>query len=124
MRRDPWTSSNPAGGATLKAIGAYTYVDPESFDLNGTWGGFTIDGSDTWIEFTVRGNLLSNVSCIDPTDKRVDIELSAPVVNGKVEFIGDAGRFSAWVASASEAAGTIDMAPCSPGHPWRALRKQ
>jgi hypothetical protein len=116
--------TNPAGGATQKAIGAYTYVDPESFDLNGAWSGVTFDGSDMSIEFTVRGNLLSNVHCIDATDKRLDIGLSAPIVNGKVEFVGDAGRFSAWVASASEAAGTIDMAPCSGGRPWQALRKQ
>ena len=101
--------TNPDGGS---AAAAYTYVDPGSFDLNGACAGFTVDGSDTWIEFTVRDQLLTNLPGIDPFDNLVEIELSAPVLNGKVEFVGDAVRFSAWVASASDAAGTIDMTRC------------
>jgi hypothetical protein len=78
-----------------------------------------VDGADSWVEFTVREHMLTSVRCTDALEKIVEISLSQPVVNGKVEFVGDAGRFSAWVASSSEAAGTIDMAPCS-GHPWEA----
>ena len=98
-----------ADGGSQRFAGAYTYADPGAFDLNGAWDGVTFDGSDTLVAFTVRENVLTRVQCIDAFNKSIELELSAPVVNGKVEFIGDAGRFSAWVASASEAAGTIDI---------------
>jgi len=104
------------------AVAAYTYVDPDAFDLGGAWSGVTVDGSDTVLEFTVRDNVLTRVQCVDPSNQSVELELAAPVVNGKVEFAGDAGRFSAWVASASEAAGTIDIAPCSGVRRWQAVR--
>jgi hypothetical protein len=83
-----------------------------------------VDGSDTVLAFTVRDNVLTHVQCIDPFNQAVELELAAPVVNGKVEFAGAAGRFSAWVASASEAAGTIDIAPCSGVRRWQAERME
>jgi hypothetical protein len=110
------------GGSQVIA-GGYTYLDPESFDLNGAWTGVTVDGSDTWVEFTVQGNLLLEVHCLNPADKREDLRISAPIINGKVDTAGDWGRFSAWVASESEAAGTIDMAQCAAGGPWIAQRR-
>jgi hypothetical protein len=79
-----------------------------------------VDGSDTWIEFTVRDQLLKSVRCADPFDRRLTIDLSQPFVNGKVEVVGEAGRFSAWTVSPTEMAGTIDMAPCSGGLRWSA----
>ena len=102
--------TNPDGGSV---VAAYTYANPESFDLNGQWVGITVDGSDTDLEFTVRDNVLIRVQCVDPFYRSVALSPKAPVVNGKVEFTGDTGRFVAWVASASEAAGTIDISPCS-----------
>ena len=111
--------TNP-GGRSQTAVGAYTYVEAESFRLDGEWGGFTVDGSDAWIEFTVRDQRLTSVRCIDSPGSRFAIELSQPFVNGKVDVVGDAGRFSAWIVSATEAAGTIDMKPCSGGLPWAA----
>jgi hypothetical protein len=111
--------TNPDGG---RAVGFYTYVDPGAFDLSGEWAGVTVDGSDTTIEFTVRENLLTRVQCSDALNKSVEMALAEPVVNGKVEFAGNAGRFSAWVASATEAAGTIDMSPCSGVRRWQAER--
>jgi hypothetical protein len=109
-----------SGGASQTVVGGYTYADPGSFDLEGAWAGFTVDGSDTWVEFTVRAHLLMNVRCTDAAGKVVEIAASQPVVNGKIEYVGDAGRFSAWVASASETAGTIDIAPCSGVRRWEA----
>ena len=107
-------------GTSETVVGGYTYVDPGSFDLEGAWAGFTVDGSDTWVEFTVRDHLLTNVRCTNWDGRVVEIAASQPVVNGKIEFVGDAGRFSAWVASASETAGVIDIAPCSGVRRWEA----
>jgi hypothetical protein len=111
--------TNPGGGSQT-VVGAYTYVEPASYRLDGEWAGFTVDGSDTWIEFTVHDQLLKSVRCADPFDRRLTIDLSQPFVNGKVEVVGEAGRFSAWTVSPTEMAGTIDMAPCSGGLRWSA----
>jgi hypothetical protein len=72
------------GGGSQTVVGGYTYVEPGSYPLDGEWAAFTVDGSDTWIEFTVREHLLTSVPCIDPFDHRLAIELSEPFVNGKV----------------------------------------
>jgi len=104
--------TNPDGGSQT-VVGAYTYVEPGPYRLNGEWAGSTVDGSDTWIEFTVRDQLLTSVRCIDASDRRLAIDLSQPFVNGRVDVVTDAGRFSAWAVSPTEMAGTIDMKPCS-----------
>ena len=111
--------TNPDGTSQTVA-GGYTYVDPGSSDLEGAWAGFTVDGSDMWVEFTVRDHRLTNVKCTDGAGRVVEIAASQPVVNGEIEFAGDAGRFSAWAASASETAGVIDIAPCSGVRRWEA----
>jgi hypothetical protein len=113
--------TNPGGGSQT-VVGGYNYVEPGSYALDGEWAGFTVDGSDTWVEFTVRDQLLTSVRCIDPFDNRLAIDLSQPFVNGKVDVVGDAGRFAAWAVSSTETAGTIDMKPCSGGLRWEASR--
>jgi hypothetical protein len=114
------TIRNPGGGSQT-VVGAYTYLEPTSERVDGEWAGWTVDGSDTWIEFTVRDQRLTSVRCTDPFDKRLAIDLSQPFVNGKVEIVGEAGRFSAWAVSPTETAGTIDMAPCTGLLRWEAV---
>ena len=111
--------TNSTGGSRT-VVGAYMYVEPGSYRFDGKWAGSTVDGSDSWIEFTVRDQLLTSVRCIDAFDMRLAIELSQPFVNGKVEIVTDAGRFSAWTVSPTETAGTIDMKPCSGIRRWEA----
>ncbi len=111
--------TNSTGGSQT-VVGGYTYVEPGSYRFDGKWAGSTVDGSDSWIEFTVRDQLLTSVRCIDAFDMRLAIELSQPFVNGKVEIVTDAGRFSAWTVSPTETAGTIDMKPCSGIRRWEA----
>ncbi len=111
--------TNPAGGSQ-RVAGGYTYVEPGSYRLDGDWAGFTVDGSDTWIEFTVRDQRLTSVRCIDPLDNRLAIDVSQPFVNGKVDVTTEEGRFSAWSVSPTETAGTIDMKPCSGTLRWAA----
>ena len=112
---------NPDGGSQT-VVGGYTYVELGSLDFDGEWAGYTVDGSDTWVEITVREQLLTSARCTDERGRVVEIAFSQPFVNGKIEFAGAAGRFSAWPASASEMAGTIDIAPCSGGRRWQAER--
>ena len=111
--------TNP-GGSWQTRVGAYTYAEPGSYRFDGEWAGFTVDGSDTWIEFTVRDRLLTSVRCVDPSDRRLAIDLSQPFVDGKVDVVTDAGRFSAWTVSPTETAGTIDMKPCAGVLRWAA----
>jgi hypothetical protein len=111
--------TNPAGGSQT-ITGGYTYIEPGSSRLDGDWAGYTVDGSDTWIEFTVRDQRLTSVRCIDAFDNRLAIDLSQPFVNGKVDVMTDEGRFSAWTVSSGETAGTIDMRPCSGSLRWEA----
>jgi hypothetical protein len=111
--------TNPGGGSQTR-VGAYTYVEPGSYGLDGDWAGYTVDGSDTAIGFTVHDRLLTSVRCIDPFDRRLAIDLSEPFVHGKVEVVTDAGRFAAWIVSPTEMAGTIDVKPCSGVLRWTA----
>jgi hypothetical protein len=111
--------TNPGGGSQTR-VGAYTYVEPGSYRFDGEWAGYTVDGSDTWIEFTVRDRLLTSVRCVDPSDRRLAIDLSQPFIDGKVDVVTDAGRFSAWAVSPTETAGTMDMKPCSGVLRWAA----
>ena len=66
--------TNPGGGSQT-VVGAYTYVEPGSYGLDGEWAGVTVDGSDTWIEFTVRNQLLTSVRCTGPLDGRLAIDV-------------------------------------------------
>jgi len=111
--------TNPGGGSQT-VVGAYTYLEPGSYRFDGEWAGYTVDGSDTWIEFTVRDQLLTSVRCVDPFNKSLAIDLAQPFVSGKVEVVTDAGRFSAWAVSPTETAGTIDMKPCGGILRWEA----
>jgi len=104
-------------GTSETVVGAFTYIDPRSFDLEGTWGGFT--DSEMWVEFTVSEHVLATVRCADEVFRPVEIPLSEPAANGKVEFVGDAGRFSVSMLTPSDAAGTIDLVPCWGGGRWQ-----
>jgi hypothetical protein len=115
------------GGGSQTLVGGYTYVEPDPLGLDGEWAGYTVDGTDTWIEFAVSNHRLTSLVCVDPFGKRAEIDLSLPaenptgtIVNGKVEFAGDAGRFSAWSAALNETAGTIDLTACIGPLHWEA----
>src|SRR5688500_3388694 len=56
------TVTNPDGGSARLTAG-YTYAPPHSFDVNGTWGGYSLNGEDTWVEFEIRDRKLVSASC-------------------------------------------------------------
>lgn len=108
------------GGQPGRLTAGYTYASPQSFDFNGNWLGMD-DGVDGFrgMGFTIQNNLLVSVSCDSST-----LALSPPpsIVNGEFSFLGNQGvRISGRIVSASEASGTINMAPCAVTI-WRAWR--
>ena len=113
--------TNPTG-EIFRLNQGYEYVPQQSFDFNGDWDGVTTDGSDAWVKFTIRNNVLLTASCrYDATETVV---LSTAVTNG--EFSPQApGVFSlaGRIVSATEAIGTLNVPACVNGtSPWRASK--
>ena len=50
-------------GQSQRVTAAYTYAAPESFDMNGTWDGISINGTDTAIHFVIQNNRLVSAAC-------------------------------------------------------------
>ena len=128
------TPAHPAGlidvtlvnidGQTFRLSRGFEYVPPESFELNGNWGGYTADGTDTFLEFTIRNNVLVTASCrsAESWDVTRTAALSTAVGNG--EFSSkphDAFVLSGRIVSDFQVVGQMG-APCSSGiHPFRAI---
>jgi IPT/TIG domain len=108
-----------AGGQPGRLDAGYTYAVPESFDFNGTWWGYPIDGSDLPLEFTIQNDALLQVSC---NTSVVILSPPVPVTNGAFSFSQDRSTMTGKIVSASQATGAITLAPC--GAPlWQATRK-
>ena len=116
--------SNPDGQSHRVEAG-YTYAPRDSFDPNGDWGGYSLNGTDTWVEFVVRDNRLVSASCL--YDARVDFRFAElpSVESGEFSGIADGGAtISGRIVSASEMAGTISVPSCTTTPlMWRANRK-
>jgi hypothetical protein len=112
--------TNP-DGQSVRLNGGYTYASPLTFDFNGTWEGYGNAGQDIPIVFTIRNNELISVSC----DTFATLTFSTPplVTNGEFAFSRDGGVVvSGRIVSASDAVGTINLAPCN-GTTWGATRQ-
>jgi hypothetical protein len=108
-----------AGGQRGRLDVGYTYVVPASLDFSGTWWGFPVDGSDLPLEFTIQSNGLVTASC----DKSVvTFSPPLPVTNGAFSFSQDGSAMTGKIVSASQAVGTIALAPCN-APLWEATRK-
>ena len=116
--------TNPDGQSHRVAAG-YTYAPPESYDPNGVWGGYTLHGSDTWVEFVIRDNRLVSASCL--YNARVDLTFAElpSVHGGEFSVVADGGAtISGRIVSASEMAGTISVPSCTTTPlTWRASRE-
>jgi hypothetical protein len=116
--------TNPDGQSHRIEAG-YRYAPPESFDLNGDWGGFSLNGTDTWVEFVIRDNRLVSASC--SYNSRVDLTFteSPSSRTGEFSIMADGGAtISGRILSPSEMAGTISVPSCTTTPlPWRANRK-
>jgi hypothetical protein len=118
------TVTNPDGQSQRVAAG-YTYAPPDSFDPNGDWGGFSLNGTDTWVEFVIRDKRLVSASC--SYDARVDLTFAglSNVESGEFSVRADGGAtISGRIVSTSEIAGTISVPSCTTTPlMWRASRK-
>ena len=116
--------SNPDGQSHRVEAG-YRYVPAESFDPNGTWGGYSLNGTDTWVEFVIRDKELVSAWCEYAT--RVDLTFaeSPSVENGAFSVTAAGGAtISGRMLSASEWEGTISVPSCTTTPlPWRADRQ-
>lgn len=98
---------------------AYSYVSPRTFDFNGDWIGVAGAEHQMELRFSVRNNVLVNVTCGTRT-----VTFSPPpaVHNGEFSVVRSDGLgISARIVSASEAVGTINIEPC-PYTNWIATR--
>jgi hypothetical protein len=116
--------SNPDGQSHRVEAG-YTYASPDSFNPNGDWGGYSLNGTDTWVEFVIRDNRLVSASCW--YNARVDLTFAElpSVESGEFSVIAAGGAaISGRIVSASEMAGTISVPSCTTTPlPWRANRE-
>jgi len=99
-------------GEVATLPGGYVYAPPESFDFNGSWGGFGDAGQDIPILFTIEGDRLTSVSC--DLDATLTFVPPLPVTNGEFSYSSaDGVAVSGRIVSATAAVGTINLAPCT-----------
>lgn len=108
-----------ANGQAGRLARSYTYAAPQSFDFNGTWSGFPVDGSDLPVEFTIQNDGLVRAAC-DTTV--VIFAPPVPLTNGAFSFSRDGSVTTGKIVSASQAVGAIALAPCN-APLWEATRK-
>ena len=111
-------------GQSQRVTAASTYAAPESFDMNGTWDGISINGTDTAIHFVIQNNRLGSAAC------SYDVYMPYPLV----EFPAAAGgefavtlpggqAISGRIVSASQIIGIFTYPMCtSVTSPFVALR--
>jgi len=117
------TVTNPDGQSHRVAAG-YTYAPQDSFDPNGDWGGYSLNGTDTWVEFVIRGNRLVSAWCSFTASIELTFAELPTVQRGEFSVIADGGAtISGRILSASEMAGTISVPSCTTTPlQWRANR--
>lgn len=118
------TVTNPDGQSHRVAAG-YSYAPQESFDPNGVWGGFSLNGTDTLVEFVIEANRLVSASCWYDAHLSVTFAESPSLHSGEFSAIGESGAtISGRIVSATEMVGTISFPPCTTTPlPWRASRQ-
>jgi hypothetical protein len=116
--------TNP-DGQSLRLADRYTYARPESFDVNGVWSGFSINGTDTAVTFVIEQNRLVSASCAYDVYTPFTFSESPSVQNGEFSLIADGGAtLSGTIVSPSEIVGSIDYPACNKTRlTWRVNRK-
>ena len=116
--------TNP-GGQSDRLPEAYTYVSPETYDVNGEWKGGADSHSGTDFGFTIRDGALISVSC--GTSQSITLSPPLLVVNGEFALRGDESvSIFGRIVSPNRAFGTISItgiASCV-GEPWYAVKQE
>jgi len=114
------TVTNP-DRSSVRLSQRYEYAPQQSFDLNGAWEGFSMDGGHAWIQFTIANNVLVNASCWELGNTTVS--LSTPTTNGEFSSEGPDGfRLSGRIVSPSDAIGRLTAPACGSDTLWRATK--
>lgn len=113
--------TNP-NGQQLRLDNSYEFVEPDSFDFNGSWSGVSIDGQDVLVEFVVTNNRLSSAEC--RYFEKTTAVLSTQVTNGTFLAEGPDGfRLSGRIVSAGQATGRLSAPGCVAGDTlWHASK--
>jgi len=117
--------TNP-DGQFQRVAAAYTYGLEDAFDMNGVWAGFTDKGTDTGVEFEIRGNTLVSAVCAYTALVPFVFSTLPRVQNGGFSLIADDGATLAGkIVSESEIVGKINFPACN-NTPltWRVSRKE
>lgn len=112
--------TNPDGQTTTLA-GGYSYALPESFDFNGNWEGGAGSEQTIPLRFTIRNNLLIDISC--GASGPVAVSTPPVVANGQFSFSGENGTaLSGRILAPSFARGTVNIPPCT-ATSWSAAKQ-
>ena len=82
--------TNPDGQSHGLA-GGYTYAPQESLDLNGAWGGYSLNGTDTRVEFVIQDTRLVSAACAYDVRTPFTFANFPTVANGEFSFTADGG---------------------------------
>ena len=96
-------------GQNAVAIGAYTFVAPESFEVNGSWRGVSFVGDyDEPFTFTVENGAVVSITC--STSGLMRLSPPAPIIHGEFLFIGEDGvAVSGRIVAPNEAKGDVTV---------------
>ena len=98
-------------GQSVTLSGAYTFVTPETFDVNGNWFAYLGDGNDDPFSFKVEGNALVSLTCYERTP--VTLPSPLPISHGEVAAsVNGIVIFSALFVEPDSAVGTINSGLC------------
>ena len=98
-------------GQNAVAIGAHTFVAPESFDVNGNWRGVSFVGDyDEPFTFTVENGAVVSITC--STSGLMRLSPPAPIIHGEFSFAGE-GVYgvSGRIVAPNEAKGDVTIDP-------------
>jgi hypothetical protein len=105
------------GGLEARLTEGYSYEPPESFDFNGDWVAHAGPEFETDMRFTIRNDVLVNVSC--ETSGPFTFAPAPAVNGGEFSFVGSDGlAVSGTLVSPVNAVGTINVPSCPPGRWW------
>ncbi len=118
------TVTNP-DGQFQRVAAAYSYGLEDAFDMNGVWAGFTVNGTDTAVEFEIRDNTLVSAACAYTAATPFTFSNRPRVQNGGFSLIAEDGATLAGkIVSESEIVGTMNFPACNNALlPWRVSRK-
>ncbi len=104
--------------------GGFTFVSPETFEVNGQWKGGADSNYEQPFQLTIQSNTLVSFSC--GTSATITLSPQLPIRNGEFSFIGDDGvSISGRIVSPTLALGTIRIPGIlfCVGEPWYAEKQ-